>query len=101
MHTFGHILFPVDFSDRCKAARPFVTSWARKFNAKVTLLHTIQIPISAYGGPDGYPIIVDVPGIEATAKKRLDRFEMDAAERVVTIGDPAYEIIQYAENNAV
>jgi len=101
MHTFGHILFPVDFSDRCQAARPFVASWARRFNAKVTLLHAIQIPISAYGGPDGYPIIVDVPSIEATAKKRLARFEMDATERVVTIGDPAYEIIQYAAKNAV
>src|ERR1700678_2604956 len=101
MQTFGHILFPVDFSSQCQAARPFVTSWARRFHAKVTLLHTIQIPISAYGGPDGYPIIVDVPAIEATAKKRLDRFEMDAAERVVTTGDPAYESMDYAAKNAV
>jgi nucleotide-binding universal stress UspA family protein len=100
MQTFGHILFPVDFSSRCQAARPFVTSWARRFHAKVTLLHTVQIPISAYGGPDGYPLIVDVPGFEATAKKRLDRFEIDG-ERVVTSGDPAYEIIHYAAKNAV
>jgi nucleotide-binding universal stress UspA family protein len=101
MKPFGHILFPVDFSDRCDAARPFVTSWAQRFNAKVTLLHTIQIPISAYGGADGYPLIVDVPGIEATAKKRLERFDFANAERIVTTGDPAYEITQYAEKNNV
>jgi nucleotide-binding universal stress UspA family protein len=101
MPNFGHILFPVDFSDRCQSARPFVTSWAQRFQAKVTLLHTIQIPISAFGGPDGYPLIVDVPGIEASAQKRLDHFEIEAAERVVTVGDPAFEIIQYAAKNKV
>jgi nucleotide-binding universal stress UspA family protein len=101
MKTFGHILFPVDFSDRSEAARPFVTSWALRFNAKVTLLHAIQIPISAYGGADGYPLIVDVPGIEAAATQRLDRFEFPGAERILKLGDPSYEIIQYAEKNNV
>ena len=103
METFKSILFPVDFSERCEAARPVVASWARKFNAKVTLLHTIQIPISSYGGPDGYPIIVDVPGIEASAYQRLQRFEIDipGTARVVRIGDPGYEIVQYAEKNHI
>lgn len=99
--TFSHILFPVDLSARCEAARPVVESWARRFNAKVTLLHTVQIPISSYGGPDGNPIIIDISKIEAGAKARLDRFEMPDATRVVNIGDPAFEIIQYAEKNGV
>jgi nucleotide-binding universal stress UspA family protein len=98
---FSHILFPVDFSARCEAARPVVESWARRFNAQVTLLHTVQIPISSYGGPDGYPIVIDIPAIEATAKARLDLFDIPGAQRVVSIGDPAYEIIQYAEKNGV
>ena len=96
-----HILFPVDFSDRSQAALPQVREWARILNAKVTLLHTIQIPISAYGGPDGYPIVVDIPAIEAIAKDRLDRFEIPGAEKVQMMGDPAYEITQYAEKNGV
>ncbi len=99
--TFSHILFPVDFSVRCEAARPVVESWARRFNAKVTLLHTVQIPISSYGGPDGYPIVMDIPKIEAGAKARLERLEMPGATLVVSIGDPAFEIIQYAEKNGV
>jgi len=103
MQTFSHILFPVDLSARCAAARPVVESWARRFNAKVTLLHTVQIPITSYGGADGYPIVIDFPAIEATAKLRLERFEIDLPDvaRVVSVGDPAFEIVQYAEENGV
>jgi nucleotide-binding universal stress UspA family protein len=98
-----HILFPVDFSARCEASKPLVTSWARRFNAKLTLLHTIHIPISAYGGADGYPIIIDVPGLEESAIKRLDGFKMDipGVERIVKVGDPALDIIQYTEKIGV
>jgi nucleotide-binding universal stress UspA family protein len=103
MRTFNHILFPVDFSDRSEAARPVVACWAQRFQSKVTLLHTIQIPISAYGGADGYPMIVDVPQIEATAKERLDRVALDipSTKRIVKTGDPAFEIVQYAGKNDV
>ncbi len=103
MRTFRHILFPVDLSARCEATRPVVQAWARRFHAKVTLLHTIQIPISSYGGADGYPIVVDIPSIEATAKARLDQLEMDVPDvmRISTMGDPAFEIVQYAEKNGV
>jgi nucleotide-binding universal stress UspA family protein len=103
MRTFNHILFPVDFSDRSEAARPVVAYWARRFHSRVTLFHTIQIPISAYGGADGYPIIVDVPQIEGTAKDRLDQVAMDipVTSRIVKTGDPAFEIIQYAGKNDV
>jgi nucleotide-binding universal stress UspA family protein len=103
MQTFAHILFPADFSARSEAMRPVLQAWARRFQAKVTILHTIQIPISSYGGPDGYPIVIDIPSIEATAKARLDRLELDAASvtRLVTVGDPAYEIAQYAAKNGV
>jgi nucleotide-binding universal stress UspA family protein len=101
MQTFRHILFPVDFSDRSAAAQPLVTAWARRFNAKVTLLHTLQIPISAYGGPDVFPVIVDVPAMEAGAMKRLERCDIPGAEKIVKTGDPAYEIVHYAESNAV
>ena len=101
MNSFRHVLFPVDFSARCEAARPMVASWARRFNAKVTLLHTVHVPISSYGGADGYPIIVDIPKIEEGARTRLEHVDMPNASRVVTVGDPAYEIIQYAGKNNV
>src|SRR5258707_4095705 len=99
MKTFGHILFPVDFSERCAAAIPLVASWTQRFNAKLTLLHTVQVPISAYGGADAYPIVIDVPAIEKQCQERLDQIELQAAERIVTVGDPALEVIKYTEKN--
>src|ERR1700689_1521976 len=103
MKTFKHILFPVDLSARGEAAAPVVTAWARRFNAKVTLLHTVQIPITSYGGPDGYPIVIDIPKIEAIAKERLERFKIDIPDvnRVVSMGDPAFEIVEYAGKNDI
>jgi nucleotide-binding universal stress UspA family protein len=103
MKNFNHILFPVDLSARSEATQPVVTFWARHFNAKVTLLHTVQIPITSYGGADGYPVIVDIPAIEATAQARLERVEIDVPDvtRVVGVGDPAFDIIEYAGKNDV
>jgi nucleotide-binding universal stress UspA family protein len=103
MQTFSHILFPVDFSARCEAARPVLEAWARRFGAKVSLLHTVQIPISSYGGPDGYPIVLDIPVIEDTAKARLERFHVELPDvaRSVSIGDPAFQTIEYARENHV
>src|ERR1700731_555716 len=61
MPSFSHILFPVDFSERCLAVRPFVKATARQFDAKVTLIHVIQIPIAWYGGTEtAYPVAFDV-----------------------------------------
>lgn len=101
MQTFSHILFPVDFSDRSEAAKPVVASWAQRFHAKVTLLHTVQIPINAYGGPDAFPVIIDAQAMEASARGRLSAFGVPGSEKFVKVGDPAYEIVQYAEKNAV
>ena len=44
MPRFEHILFPVDFSNRCRAAEPFVISTARQFHAKITILNVANIP---------------------------------------------------------
>src|SRR5580698_5914843 len=101
MPAFSHILFPVDFSSRAEAALPIVISWAQRFHAKVTLLHTIQIPLTAYGRPDDYPVMVDTEAIDASARKRLDEVVFPGAERAVKVGDPAFEIVEYAKANGV
>jgi len=101
MEAFRHILFPVDFSSRSEAALPMVVSWAQRFHAKVTLLHTIQIPITAYGGPDAYPVIIDTQAMEASAAEGLKKIDFPGAERLVQVGDPAFEIVEYARKNGV
>jgi nucleotide-binding universal stress UspA family protein len=39
-----NILFPVDFSERCSAAAHHAAVLARHFDAKLTVLHVLQIP---------------------------------------------------------
>src|SRR4051812_17392379 len=97
---FHHILFPVDFSERCHAVRPFVTSLARKFHAKITLMHTLGTPRGFYGGVDAsYPIVVDWDAMKGDAVTQLARFlDIDDSsdekiQAVAVVGEPAAEIV--------
>ena len=42
MPKINHILFPIDFSERCCSAVPFVESMASRYNARVTLFSVAQ-----------------------------------------------------------
>src|ERR1700686_2027243 len=106
MQDFHHILFPVDFSERCHAVRPFVKQMVRQFGAKLPLMHSIQIPTGWYGGFEvSYPVMFDVPAMEQDARERLgslfDWPERGNLEKAVDHGDPAAYIITYAEQNGV
>lgn len=102
MSGFRHILFPVDFSDRCHQVRPFVKALAQQFDSKITLMHVVQIPTGWYGGVDGgYPILFDLPAMEDSARQELDGFFETPAEKIVKAGDPATEITKFAEQNSV
>ncbi len=106
MSGFGHILLPVDFSDRCDSIRPLVKTLAEQCASRLTLLHVIQIPAGWYGGIDGasYPVLFDLPQMEAAAEKELDAFfgpDGPVAKAVVLVGDPAVEITKFAVANQV
>jgi len=102
--AFRHILFPVDFSDRSELVRPLVKALAQECNARLTLMHVVQIPTGWYGGVDGgYPILFDLPQMEAAALKELRTFldESLVTGTVASVGDPAVEISRYAAANHV
>src|SRR5882724_8398356 len=104
MTAFRHILFPIDFSNRSDSVRPFVKSFAQRFQSKITLMHVIHIPTGWYGGADGgYPILFDLPAMAAAAKKQLADFFAPAPSPgvVVKTGDPAHEITAFASENQV
>ena len=42
MLAIKHILFPIDFSEQCCSAAPFVNAIATRFGAKVTLISALQ-----------------------------------------------------------
>ena len=93
MASFKRILFPVDFSAQCHSAARSVASYARHFDAEVALLHVEVLP------PEPY---IREPQTEWLTQL-LDVFVPEEfaglkAQRHVTIGDPADEIVRYANN---
>ena len=92
------ILFPVDFSKRCDAVAPMVETYVGRFQAELIVLHAVPPVDSAYG----------VPLVDAVTPARVrisgyltGEFEHFDVQRVVTPGDPALTIIDYAENNGM
>ena len=89
MLTIKHILFPVDFSERCGAIRPFVRAAAKRFDAKLTLLHAVPYPITLSGGFEAppYPVIPDITPALNAAKAKFDTFfnapELSFVNRIV------------------
>ena len=98
------ILFPVDFSDRCRAVVPHVEAAARRFGSGVTLLHMVEPVVMPYGLIETFAF----PGLQpaalaAKAEDLLDTLADSAFEglrvrRVVETGDPASSIASLARD---
>jgi nucleotide-binding universal stress UspA family protein len=106
MAGFKHILFPIDFSDRCCAAVPFVEAMASRYNAKVTLISVAEPMYYAGMGDPGGPIMINTDMLLLDLKERLDsaltrEFAHLHIERVAEIGDPAQVITRLAHSSGV
>lgn len=104
MLPIKHILFPIDFSERCLATAPHVASMARRFGAKITLLNVLQ-PFW-YAPMAEAPVIVDLEEIRRGLERELSlsfkrEFDGLTTERFTLIGDPARLISDFAEKSAV
>ncbi len=100
------ILAPVDFSPASEQALRYAVSFAKQFQAALTLVHVVQVN---YGvGELG---MVDVPMLETqireNASKRLDALAQDeiprkfSVETAVLTGRPATEIVRLAREKDV
>ena len=74
MQTFQKILFPIDMSDSCTAAAPFVATMAKKFQAEVTLLHVLQMPPGYVTDWYGYMALVDTGQSGRRASNEFDQY---------------------------
>jgi len=108
MPGFRHILFPVDFSERCAAVRPFVRHLANESGAKVTVLHSFEAARSLCGASDGaFTTVFDVSQMQEESCSLLAEFfppEPDDAFKIVhsaACGDTAHAIVDFARNNDV
>jgi nucleotide-binding universal stress UspA family protein len=105
MLQIKHILFPIDFSDRCCCAVPFVEAMASRFGAKITLLSAVQ-PFYFAGGDPAMPIVMDPEELKTDLKARLDQtlireFAHLRVERIAEIGAPADAITGFAHHEGV
>ncbi len=106
MLTVKHILFPVDFSERCTAAVPFVKDFAKTFNAQVTLISALA-PLWQLGVAEaGAAVTVDMEELREDLDTRLKgTFTSELSgipvSRVTKIGEPGEVITEYAHANGI
>jgi nucleotide-binding universal stress UspA family protein len=75
------ILVPLDFSKPAEKALRYAVSFAKQFDAKITLLHVCPVPY--YGGDLGY-IPASFPADQASEKAIADQLASDARRLVPT-----------------
>ena len=105
---FKKILFPVDFSKRCDGAAEYVRSYAKVHRAEVYLLHVLDLPDYLFGVPE-YPVIAPIEIREAQreqGRKKLEGYFCDGFEgvivhRLLLEGDPAREVVKFADENKI
>lgn len=108
MARIQHILVPVDFSPSSEAALPYALAFARRYKAKITLLHVIPTNVYAVGEMTYWQLSEQVfSAFEEEAAQKLaatftpeERQELEIEEKV-TQGVPFAEIVQEAREGQV
>ena len=105
---FRHVLAPTDFSEYSKKAVAYALELARKFGAKLTILHVIELPpypVEGYVTPNLSQTFMDDLERQATTDLAQVTPEAEAAgvevARVVGVGTPYRKIIDTAEAEQV
>ena len=103
---YERILFPVDFSDRCRTVAPFVSAIAKRDGASVMLANFIEIPALWYGAVEA-PCLPELalPHWTEESERTLTFFADEffrglQTEIVVAEGDPGSCIVELARTSA-
>ena len=104
---FTNILFPVDFSDRCKTVAPFVRAAAQRDGSNLTLASFVDASVMWYGTAD-VPCIPELnfPGMVEETKQSLAAFARDyfpglETKIVADLGDPGSCIVEMAHDSNI
>lgn len=108
MFQIKKILFPTDFSARSAAAANFVADMAGRFEAEIHLLHVAGRREDVFFAPEfaGTSLMEQYEKRLREAKQSIkyhlsEVFEAFPVVREVLEGDPASEIVSYAQRHAV
>lgn len=74
MLPFRKILFPVDFSDRCRAIAPFVRQTVEKYEAELILLHAVD-PVPLVMGSVEASVAMPLPDFVQMRKRQEERLK--------------------------
>ncbi len=102
------ILCPIDFSDASRAALETAADLARRHGAALTLFHAYPVP--GYTFPDGSFVASSkmLDELAEQAKRHLEEWKtiatslgLTAVQTATAVGEPAYEIVSYAKEQAM
>jgi nucleotide-binding universal stress UspA family protein len=113
MPNFKRILFPVDFSERCRGAAHYAMALAGRFGSELVLFHVVETPIARPGELDfgAMAFETDLEGRVEYCRQLLDSFletaQVEPAtgylqiEKHIEQGDAARAIIRFAAETGV
>jgi len=105
--TAQHILVPTDFSEYADYALDYAIELAQKLQARLTLLHIIQLTPMTMGDMYGYSLEAYLEAMESEAQKHmeglLNRLHQEGLEGETAIvqGAPFQIIVDMAESRDV
>ncbi len=105
---FDRLLFPIDFSDPCRRAAPFIRAVAKHFRSELVMFYVLQIPPPWYP-PDAAPEfqgLADLDDLRAQRRADLQNFLSEefrdiSVRREMAEGDTAAQIVKRAEQENV
>ena len=108
MHDFKKVLFPVDFSECSENAFPFALGIAKKYEARLYLIHVVR-DLSHYKMMYIKPVMLDDVAVSLAegAEKKMKEFcerhlsDFDNFETKVVVGEAGEEVLNYADEKEV
>ena len=108
MVAFQNILFPVDLSESASKLSPYIKYIAEKFHARMHLLCVVQDLENYESFFVPHPSLeIFAEELKTGASKKLDHFlreympDIPDVEYDVVLGDPAEEIVKYANEHDI
>ncbi|HWP94994.1 MAG TPA: universal stress protein [Gammaproteobacteria bacterium] len=105
MKTYRHILLAVDLTDDSEAVGARACELARRFDARLSLLHVVEyLPVDPAGEALLPPPVNIEQDLVESARRRLDelaeKLGIAASDRIIETGNIKHEIVRVATERA-
>jgi nucleotide-binding universal stress UspA family protein len=108
MFALPRILLPVDFSERSIGAAQYARALAGHFHSEIHIVHVVDLRVYGMYGlvNDEFDAVASTPSSQTQPREQMDGFLADVlrdvtVKRVLRYGDPAHEMVKYADSEKV